>query len=783
MLFAALLHALSKTHLLVVVSQGLRALEGDTPLDVESQCLLVAQGFDSRLVWHAFVRRQHAIMIRKHTIVHEKTIGNLSYRVRPGRTRGFVFLGGKFDVGVGRLDNLLALFRDPLVRNNAIFSGAIEGFHLWATKDDKLAAQVFFCDETILKEVLNKVLVGLETRVQSNIRGINLAHKQAARMRVLQLLSILPDGFLHLLRLFIGPNAVDVFPRFSWNEGEHPRAIARAIAVNRSFTICSAEGGSGGRNRAWMLGAFDDLAKASETRASDRIARRCHDTRRRRNGAGRRHGLGTMAVGMVGSKAKAFSLVNSKRFEGIFNVLHSGLVLLVLFRNGLSILNSLLAWHDTAASNKLQPANGGLAFEVLQLLRDTLTSRLALGVTSCSTEVRVHFGENFKINIIQLEAGTFNVLNDGLDFPLAVLVVGVGVAFLFFSHDENCARQCVLMRNVPVKTSRGTRKPQESCLRNSHQFQLPMPQVSEQRLQHCNRHTFLLERPALLTQQGQRNHCGVQRACASISNCSLTTRESLLCDTPAATFLTVPRAANPDWIDWRKSDAREVILDDLNDGRLPLDEDVVSAEEAWEEMCCVLPEFENVVFSQFKKRLKDHRKQVARKKNASSFFINAFRHDRRLRAQGFLPGDGQHDRHGNLIFERSAAKPLLREAVIDEKHKDMTTEELCDSQEEFRRWPLAVFRRKLRQEIATQKWLCCLEWKRAKKLLKRGKKKNMDPGEDSEEEEDEEEEDAAMEGSQIHGAIIAASDQHCHLSIDDCTEWLFVSRCFRHERV
>ena len=195
------------------------------------------------------------------------------------------------------------------------------------------------------------------------------------------------------------------------------------------------------------------------------------------------------------------------------------------------------------------------------------------------------------------------------------------------------------------------------------------------------------------------------------------------------------RQRRPDWINWRKSEAREVILNDLMELRLPIEEDVMSAEEAWEEMYFPLPEFQNVVFSQFKARLKDHRKQVGRRMGANTFFLDAFRHDQQLMERGIIPGAGEHDRHGNLIFDRSAAKPLLKGDVIEEKHKEMTPEELHGSRDEYQIWPIETFRRRLRQEICTQKWLYYLEWKRAKKQLKRGQL-NMDPGPDSEEEED-----------------------------------------------
>lgn len=202
----------------------------------------------------------------------------------------------------------------------------------------------------------------------------------------------------------------------------------------------------------------------------------------------------------------------------------------------------------------------------------------------------------------------------------------------------------------------------------------------------------------------------------------------------------MPRRTKTDWIDWRKSEAREVILDDLESGRLPLDADVVSAEEAWEEMYFPMPEFQNIMFSQFKARLKDHRKQVLRRKGSHEVFLEAFRHDMELRRQGFLPGERPYDQRGELMFVHSAAQPYLKQDVSDELHKNMTSEELHESRGEYMEWPLYHFRRRLRQEISTQKYLYYLEWKRAQKQLKRGQK-DKDQGEDSEEENNDEDGD------------------------------------------
>ena len=68
--------------------------------------------------------------------------------------------------------------------------------------------------------------------------------------------------------------------------------------------------------------------------------------------------------------------------------------------------------------------------------------------------------------------------------------------------------------------------------------------------------------------------------------------------------------ATSGWIDWRKSKAREIIIDDLETGLLPVDAGELSAREAWEICYVHKAEFVDVAFSQFEKRLKDHRDQV-----------------------------------------------------------------------------------------------------------------------------------------------------------------------------
>ena len=69
--------------------------------------------------------------------------------------------------------------------------------------------------------------------------------------------------------------------------------------------------------------------------------------------------------------------------------------------------------------------------------------------------------------------------------------------------------------------------------------------------------------------------------------------------------VAMPKPKNPDYIDWRKSQAKKVIITDLEDGVLPADETTVSSEQAWD-VYKNLPVFRDICFKQFKEHLVDH---------------------------------------------------------------------------------------------------------------------------------------------------------------------------------
>jgi len=175
----------------------------------------------------------------------------------------------------------------------------------------------------------------------------------------------------------------------------------------------------------------------------------------------------------------------------------------------------------------------------------------------------------------------------------------------------------------------------------------------------------------------------------------------------------MPESTNPDWIDWRNSEARQIILEDLEEGILPLDANEVSAERAWD-FYRHLPEFvgPGVVFSQFKERLKDHRKQVKRRQDQSRRESQALAHDRQLYPRQM------HNHRGEPVFDLSNAKQLLHDDVKDKKHLSMTPSELQRTRREYMIFKPNKFKHRIYQEVRRQKFIFYLELKRAEKLWK-----------------------------------------------------------------
>ena len=171
----------------------------------------------------------------------------------------------------------------------------------------------------------------------------------------------------------------------------------------------------------------------------------------------------------------------------------------------------------------------------------------------------------------------------------------------------------------------------------------------------------------------------------------------------------MPQSKTPNFIQWRSSQAKAIILEDLKNGKLPLDEKKVSAKQAWT-VYQKLPEFQGVCYEQFKDRLSDHRRAVQKKTTQYEREELAFQHDCIIH-----PRDETHDRRGNLIFSRHPASALLREDLNNGAYPRMTPSELWNSRPEYKLFSLHVFKGRIYQEIRYKKFCNWCESKRNKK--------------------------------------------------------------------
>ena len=168
----------------------------------------------------------------------------------------------------------------------------------------------------------------------------------------------------------------------------------------------------------------------------------------------------------------------------------------------------------------------------------------------------------------------------------------------------------------------------------------------------------------------------------------------------------MPVSRRPGWIDWKTSMARTIILDDLASGVLPVNEADCSAEDAWT-VYSKMGDFAPVIFSQFKERVKGHRKHCRAQITRSDREYDMLAHDRQL-----FPRQMENHR-GEPVFDLSAAKMLLRADVREGKHLTMTPSQLQQSQAAYAPFDARKFRHRIYQEVRREKFLNYLAKKRA----------------------------------------------------------------------
>jgi hypothetical protein len=140
-----------------------------------------------------------------------------------------------------------------------------------------------------------------------------------------------------------------------------------------------------------------------------------------------------------------------------------------------------------------------------------------------------------------------------------------------------------------------------------------------------------------------------------------------------------------------------------------VDADELSAEEAWEICYQHMEEFitpKPVVFSQFKERLRDHRKQVGANVTRAGVESAALARDRLL-----FPRQTENHR-GEPFFDLHPAKLLLRSDVKEGLHREMTPTQLQNSREEYKGFPAKKFKHRIYQEVRRQKFINYLNQRR-----------------------------------------------------------------------
>jgi hypothetical protein len=162
--------------------------------------------------------------------------------------------------------------------------------------------------------------------------------------------------------------------------------------------------------------------------------------------------------------------------------------------------------------------------------------------------------------------------------------------------------------------------------------------------------------------------------------------------------------------DWRNSKARMILISDLESTLLPLHDNEMSAEVAWNQVYKTMVEFENVPFDLFAARLKDHRKQVNARLATSLAEEQALAHDRRLYPRQ------THNHRGEPVFDLSPAKEYLREDVKNKVHTTMSSLAFQESRPEYRGFKRSKFRDRIPQEVKREKFVNYLDSQRSKKF-------------------------------------------------------------------
>jgi len=163
-------------------------------------------------------------------------------------------------------------------------------------------------------------------------------------------------------------------------------------------------------------------------------------------------------------------------------------------------------------------------------------------------------------------------------------------------------------------------------------------------------------------------------------------------------------------INWRYSDARKIIFQDLEDGIF--DPETMSPREAWEQVYKHHKAFKNVPWEQFEENFQNNCDQFLQKRQRRELEEMLYQHDKALH-----PRTNPRDSQGRLIFHRHAAKDLLRTDIQNGLYPQKKPEELWHSHPEYEEFELKVFTQRIYQEIRRNKYINYANDKREAKAV------------------------------------------------------------------
>ena len=167
--------------------------------------------------------------------------------------------------------------------------------------------------------------------------------------------------------------------------------------------------------------------------------------------------------------------------------------------------------------------------------------------------------------------------------------------------------------------------------------------------------------------------------------------------------------------DWSKSKARDYLCGLILSGKLP-DRKKIKPKAVFQDYCKNRPEFkhfQDYKALKFAEKLLRLRNQLEAKADRSKEDDAAFKHDREI----FPPRT--EDTKGRPVWAGSKAQELLRQDIIDGKHKEKKPKYLYETQAEyFENYELEFFQNKIYQEekaIKREAWVIAKAEKNKKK--------------------------------------------------------------------